>query len=311
LEALLDQHYSVSVSTFDDSKSRSHTASLSGSAFTGLGKRLGRVGAFLMAGVGLTSSSIQLKRDLKATAGAQGLFINSKSASHAAVLSATLLAGLGTTPAGSSRLGGVRGYPLSFNRSWNLRLNTAVAGSTLVRQPDGSIEGERFVEHTNFEKFEKVMGAHREKWIEAGIAKLGGNGVSPAALRILSEQALDDFMENAKKGMASKTASFEESMKVKPEVAAQLSSNFALEEIARRENRLDDALALQHVRDEILAQDSSYEPFFLKAIIRSSIAQKWGPDLGFFVKSRGETNATRLFDFFPRPAKPTMYADSI
>ena len=107
-------------------------------------------------------------------------------------------------------------------------------------------------------------------------------------------------MAKAKESLKAGTVTLHENMDVKPEVGAQLTANVALEELARMEGRHEDAKALQVARQKILAEDSSYQPFLLKAIVRSSINQGKGLNLGISAMSTKGANATQVYDWFPR-----------
>ncbi len=301
LEALLDRHPTISVTTVESARTFRHTADASLGGVLGLGAPVGRAGGFAAAALGVTSTNVQEQSNFKTTAGAQALQVKSRTASHKVGVTAGVFGRLGYVKPDEPRLAGVRANLISLSATANLRESSAASSTALARQPDGSIAGERFVEYTSYEKFEAAVNLHREKWIEAGIARGSWPADFPLAdRRIVAERALDDFMLKSKASLEAGTVTLNENMDVKPEVAVQLSANIALEELARLGKRYDDALALQAVRQEILAQDSSYQPYLLKAIARSSISGSTGVTLGVIATQTHGASATQVFDWFPR-----------
>lgn len=80
-------------------------------------------------------------------------------------------------------------------------------------------------------------------------------------------------------------------MDLKPEMGAQLTANVALEELARMEVRHENTKAQEVARQKIPAEDSSYHPFRLKAIERSSIDQSKELNLVISAMSTKDANA--------------------
>ncbi len=307
LEALLDQHPSISVTTFDNARSFVHTASANLVGFLGLAGPVGNAGGFGSVAAGVTSSNTQETRTSKHTGGTQSLQVKAKVASHKWGVTAGAFGRLGYLNPADTRVAGVRVKLLGLTASADLRLSSARSAYILVRQPDGSIVGQRSVEYTSYEKFEAAVNLHRDKWIQEGIRFAAWPEDFPQTdRRIVAERAFHDFMVKAKASLQAGTVTLNETMDIKPEVAAQLNANLALEELARLGERHEDALALEAAREEILAQDSSWQPFFLLPHARSSISGSTGLDFGVIATETHGAQATRLYDYFPRMKTPAL-----
>ncbi len=308
--ALFDQYYDISATTYNGSKSINHTTRSGLLGFLGFGWNWDAdVNGLQSNGVGLASSSTQQKSDFKTNGGAQGLHVTKKTSSHTVSVFARMLAGIGSMQGAW----GVQGYPLSYNRARNLRLNSATAANTLVGQPDGSMAGDRSVEYTDFKEFEKLVALCREKLITEFIKSpliTWPEGITKdtnlVAMRAVAEDELDSFMRQAKESMAAQTVSCEMSIKLKTEVAGQITNLLALKELALKGENHTEAYALQNKIDAIWNSDSSFDPQFLKVINRSSVSQKSGVEYLLSSQDINAAHAMRLVDFYPRPNRPTL-----
>lgn len=306
LQALLDKHPTVSLSTVESAKTFSHTSSLNVVGFASpggvvsAGGQDGGVAANASANIfaGVASSKTQSSSRYKTEAGTQGMVLTSKKSTYtlSGMGGFNQVFNVGNTPEAKLR---ARLAQAVASADW--RRSSAQSGVDMVTMPDGSLAADRFVEYNNYEKFEKAVQPHWEKWIDLGI-KSGSwpEGFPDTDKRIMVERTLNDFMAKAKESIKAGTVTLHENMDVKPEVGAQLSANAAQEELARLDGRYEDAMALQMARQKILAEDSSYQPFLLKAIVRSSISQNKGVNLALSVLSTKSASATHVYDWFPR-----------
>lgn len=298
LQALLDQHPTVSLSTVESATVRSHTSNLNVVGFASPGGEAGNASAGANFFAGINSSKTQEKSRFKTLAGTQGMLVTSKQSTYT-------LSGMGglnqVFNAGSNPEAKVRARLALATASIDWKRSSAQSGVDMINMPDGSMAADRFVEYNNYEKFEKAVKPHWEKWIEHGInAGTWPEGFPDTDKRIMVERTLNDFMAKAKESIKAGTVTLQENMDVKPEVGAQLTANVALEELARMEGRHEEAKALEVARQKILAEDSSYQPFLLKAIVRSSINQGKGLNLAISAMSTKGASATQVYDWFPR-----------
>jgi hypothetical protein len=302
LQALLDKHPTVSLSTVESATVRSHTSNLNVVGFASPGGAVGDGPTTASAGAnffaGINSSKSQEKSRYKTLAGTQGMLVTEKKSTYT-------LSGMGglnqVFNAGNNPDSKVRARLALAAASVDLRRSSAQSGVDMVNMPDGSLAADRFVEYNNYEKFEKAVKPHWEKWIDHGInSATWPEGFPDTDKRIMVERTLNDFMAKAKQSIKAGTVTLHENMDVKPEVGAQLTANVALEELARMEGRHEDAMALQVARQKILAEDSSYQPFLLKAIVKSSINQGKGLNLGISAMTTKGANASQVYDWFPR-----------
>ena len=75
------------------------------------------------------------------------------------------------------------------------------------------------------------------------------------------------------------TVTLNETLEVRPEVCSELSANLALEELAVAKGDRTLAHSLFERRQQLLAADESYQPYKLKAIVRSQVDSGVGIDL--------------------------------
>jgi hypothetical protein len=205
-------------------------------------------------------------------------------------------------------LAGVRQNFIGFNGALNVRRTLAASGFDVVRMPDGSVVADRFVEFTSYEKFEAAVTPHRAKWIEAGMESTSWPaGFADADKRSVCEATFDEFMANAKESLKAGAVTLNETMDVTLEASAILTANLALEEVALLEGRTVDAMALRAARDKLLDSDSSYQPFLLKAVVRSNISHRKGVVLGLGGQATKGSSAAQVFDWFPRVEKRSIF----
>jgi hypothetical protein len=307
MEALLDRHPAISMASVERSQMRSHIASSNVGFFMGPAWQHGPNGngsTFVAGGANVTSTKVTERSHFKTVGGTQGFVANVDSTAH--TVSANVFAGARSgysNPDGPPHLAGIRHSLAGINASLNLRKNTAQAGFDTTRFPDGLVVADRFVEYTDYGKFEAAVNKNREKWIQAGIESgTWPPGCPESDKRQVAEGTLDDFMVKAKASLAAGTVTFQENMDCKLEVCSLITANLALEEVALLEGREVDAMALRVARDKILQDDSSYQPFFLKVIANSAISNKQG-----FVAALGPqvtkgASAAQVFDWYPRAA---------
>ncbi len=307
VDTLLADFPSISITSVENDETHTHRAIGRFGVFCGLiyPQPVGKSALFWSASLGVEGSSLKERRNYKTTGGAQGYLINTQSAKHEAGVAATTPFRHGFVQDQESKGSGPRGDIASLSANFSLRASSALSGCIQGNQPDGTMVGERFVEYSNYEKFEKAVNNHRERWIEAGI-KLGDRDrqwpeeFDETDKRLQVERALIDFMESARESLASGTVILHENLDIKPEVAAQLSANIALEQLYRRQERDEDALALQAERQYILSHESSYQPFQLKVIASSKISRALEWSVGLVAGVTHEASAKKVYDYFPR-----------
>ena len=301
LQALLHQHPEISVSSVQES-SLSHTAVANAGLFGGVSLPVGDNGGdSLIAGsLGVGTSSTRRRDDFATTSGTQGLEGVSVGRQSDVSLYAGALARLGGSFDAEPRLAGVRARVLRVGGEVTLHQSVDQAGASLLRQPDGAIVADRSVEYSDFRKFEAAINAHREKWIRAGVqAGHWPEGLSDSDKRIAASDALDQFMDTAKTCLKSGSVTLNETMDLKFEVGAELTANLALDQLARSDRRHIEADALRAAREKLLADDASYEAFWLKLFDRGSSSQTTG--VNFVVQSTKTqaASATHMAARFP------------
>ena len=329
LEALLDRHADISVGTIHSSRVVSHTATSTVQAFSSPGGEVGKGASNLNIFAGLSSSRTTERSSLTQQGGTQAAIIDSRKSTHLVSANAGFNVQFSGMPGQQDKkpedkeakdkdaekaaekekktnyptveVAQLRGRALHGLATANLRLSSAQSGANLLLRPDGTIGADRFLEFNSFRKFEAKVAEHREKWVLKGMKDLElPEGFPEAEKRIIAERTLDDFMAHARASEKAGQVTFQENLDVKPEVSSQLSGNLALEEIARLEGRVEDANHLAAAREKILADDSSYVPFLLKAIVRSSATESNGINLGLsYMHNKGAT-ASQIYDWYPK-----------
>lgn len=309
LDALLDNHEAISITTVDKETTKGKLNSSRIGVFYGpLAKLVGRSAFFFSTMAGVENSSLQERRSFKTKGGAQGYWVNTKLAKTDTAVALTGVFRHGYVQKPESNINGARGDLASWAFKSNHRVSSALVGCNLISQPDGTIIRDQSLEYSNFEKFEAAVNSHREKWIEKGIEvgnrdNLWHKDLSEAEKRIQSEKALNEFLESARQSSKSNTVTFNENLDLKPEVSSLICSNIALEHLALRQGREDEVKRLQDEREYILSQESSYKPFQLKVIASSKINQNPAFNIGpVYGQSQG-ASAKRLYDHFPRFVK--------
>lgn len=301
LQALLHQHPDISISSVEESL-LSHTASSSLGFLSGVALPVGdRGGSAIVAGaVGVGTSSTRRQGTFATTTGTQGL--EGMVAGRRSEVSAFAgrVVRLGGAPETTPNLAGMRARVLNLEGEVILHRAVDQAGASLIRQPDGSILADRSVEYSNYAKFEAAVNAHREKWVQAGMQTgRWPEGFSEADKRIAANDALDQFMDAAKARLKSGSVTLNETMDVKLDVCAELTGNLALEHLARSEERHADADALRAARDELVADESSYQAFWLKLFDSGSRSRTTGFNAVVQATRTQTASASHMLDRYP------------
>lgn len=310
MEALLDRHPAISIATVESATSVATTGSTAAGLFVGGAHDKGDFSAFGGAGAAVLSTRTRDTWHFKTVGGTQGFVESSDVRLHTtkADAFAGYRGGFLDSNGRLEHLAGVRQNFIGFNGALNVRRTLAASGFDVVRMPDGSVVADRFVEFTSYEKFEAAVTPHRAKWIEAGMHSTSWpDNFSDADKRSVCEATFDEFMANAKESLKAGTVTLNENMDVTLEVSAMLTANLALEEVALLEGRTVDAFALRAARDKLLDSDSSYQPFLLKAVVRSNISHRKGVVLGLGGQATKGSSAAQVFDWYPRVEKRAIF----
>lgn len=184
----------------------------------------------------------------------------------------------------------------------DLHRQQAQSSATVVRQPDGTLIGEKAMEFNTFEPFEAAIRKRWDDWIDHGVKKASWPESIPVATRrLLVEQELESFMRAAKSSVRQAgTVTLSETLEVRPEVCAELSACLALEELANAKGETDKVQAAAARRDQLLQAESSYFPYKLKAIVRSQIESGKGLNIAVFSQLKKSASASHEYDSFPK-----------
>lgn len=300
IQALLDRHPTVSVGTYDSLRSTSVSASTSVQAFSFQGGELGDAHARAQMSAGVSTSKLKEYASLKTKGGTQGVSANTERRSHLVAANAAIKQKI-SVDSGADAAAPLNGTLGGLALNANLRLSSAQSTANMLLRPDGTITSKRYVEFSSYDKFEATVQTHWDKWVLYGM-NMGKwpKDFSESDKRAVTEKTLSDFMEKAKSAAQAGQVTFQEYMALKPEVAAQLTANLALEELARLEGRHADAETLDASRKAIMAVASSYSPFYLKVTLHSSINEASGLNLGVMAMKTQGASAHHVHDWFPK-----------
>lgn len=308
LEALLARHPNASVSTIEQLRTVATTTRSGIAASVGGGgpfarKALPNFFGSVSFGVGLGSERLSENTSYKTRAGSQA-FAGSTANTTATVATQFSYSGqLGgvVMNSGDSNLA-VRGRSSSLMLQLDLYRRQAASSSTVIRQPDGTLVGEKAREFNTFEPFKKAVEERWDDWIERGVSKGRWSAQVPVAVRkLLVEQDLDSFMQAAAQSVREGgTVSLNETLEIRPEVCAELSACLALEELAQSQGRPEQARSAFDRRQALLQTDTSYQPYKLKAIVRSQSEKGKGINLILSALQKGTASASHEYDTFPK-----------
>ncbi len=308
LQAILARHDQVSVSTVEQLRTvANHTRSgLSASASGGgpisdptLPGLFGTLGL----SAGLTTERRGERIEFKTSGGSQGFdgrTVNTTRTVSAQLNYAGQLGG-NVVPVGDG-FAALRGRTSAALLQLDLHRRQVQSGTTVIRQPNGSLVGEKAREFNNFEAFQEALQPRWDEWIERGLrARLWPEAISPIDQRLLAAQELEDFMSAAADSVRQGgTVTLNETLEVRPEVCAELSACLALEELALAKGEHHRVQSLFEKRQQLLADDSSYQPYKLKAIVRSQTESALGMDLGLSLLRKQGASATHEYDSYPK-----------
>lgn len=305
MQALLARHPQVSVSTIEQLRAVATTTRCGVAATVGGGGPMFKpLSGTIGFSAGLASERRRERTDYKTAGGSQG-FAGKTAGTSATVSAQAGYAGqLGgnVAPVGASGNAAVRGRTSAAMLQVDLHRKQFQSSTTLVRQPDGTLVGEKTTEFNTFEAFEAEVKPLWDAWIDHGVAKGGWpEGFPTADRRLMAERELKAFMDAAARSVrAGGTVSLNQALEIRPEVCAELSACLALEELAQAQGRGGDASAMHRRRQRLLESDASYTPYKLKAIVRSQADSALGLDLVFSALRRQGASAAHEYDSFPK-----------
>jgi hypothetical protein len=196
----------------------------------------------------------------------------------------------------------LRGRNSSAILQLDLQRKQALSSTTVIRQPNGNLVGEKAREFNTFEAFRLAVQPRWDEWIERAIqARQWPQEIPVHDQRLLAAQALEDFMSAAESSVRQGgTVTLNETLEVRPEVCSELSANLALEELAVAKGDRTLAHSLFERRQQLLAADESYQPYKLKAIVRSQVDSGVGIDLVLSLLRKQGASATHEYDSYPK-----------
>ncbi len=310
LEALLIRHPQVSVSTLEKlhTVSRATRSGISaGASYTG--PVSGEEGFLASQGVvlGVATERKQDHTQYKTEQGTQGFVTNTNARAHTVTGSLTLPGQVGGVldrfgaDNGDAALLRCRTSSLA-TVELELHRKSAQAQTTLIRQPDGTLDGERAVEYNTYALFEAAVKPHWDVWISRGMSqtKFTEPHLSLAQKRLIVEADLKAFMDRAETNLRKGgTVTLDETMDIRPDVCAELASIMARQAMAEKFGSHQESQALANQCQALLEDDSSYVPYRLKARVRSSAERGSGLDLILQFKRAKEAQAMHEYDAFP------------
>ncbi len=273
LQALLHRHPEVSISALME-RGGSHINNRNLKNLTGLIEPVcDQDGSQVILGALTADSSSSRRRDtITTTSGTQGIEVVS-----------------------TAKVANIPNHQVKKNS-----LTVDTAGSVLFRQPDGSILAERSAAYTRFSEFEATVNLHHEKWIHAGMqAANWPESTSQSEQRIAANENLDRFMSIAKTRSFNGNVTLKATMKVKPEVCAEITSNVALEQLARADGRRLEADILQAARVELLSDEASYQADRLELFENGSGSKNVGFSAIIARRRVQMASVTQMFDCYP------------
>ncbi len=306
LEAVLARHPHASVSTIDQLRTvatttaSSITASVSGGgpfAKNHVPRFFGSMGV----GVGVGSKRQTEITEFKTRAGSQAFAGSTAGTTATAYAQFRYTGQLGGLIPNAENSASLRGRSSSAILQLELRRKQAQSSATVIRQPDGTLVGEKACEFNTFEPFKKTVEQRWDAWIERGVNRgRWPDSVPVPVRRLLVEQELDSFMKAAEQSVRQGgTVTLNETVAICPEVCAELSACLALEELAHSQRQPEQARAAFERRQRLLQAETSYEPYKLKAIVQSQMETLKGVNLVFSAHSKKSAGATHEYDSFP------------
>ncbi len=310
LEAILSRHPNASVSMIEqlntDTKTNSSGVMLSVSGGGPFAR--GTLPSFFGSaslGIGLGSSRQRELTQYKMHAGSQafaGTTASTKSTVNAQFRYAGHLGGKASSTSRSDP-GSLQVRGSSAVLQIDLYRQQAQSTATVIRQPDGTLVGEKAQEFNTFEPFQRLVEQRWDEWIERGIQRENWDNGEPEPIkRLLVEQALKNWMKAAAQSVREAgTVTLNETLEICPDVCAELSACLALEELALARGQHEQAIAAYERRQRLLEAESSYRPYKLKAIVQSQrdTPLPFGVDLIFSWQRKKSASAVHEYDSFP------------
>ncbi len=305
MQALLARHPQVSVGTIEQLRAVATTTRCGVAATVGGGGPMFKpLSGAIGFSAGLASERRRERTDYKTAGGSQGFAGRTAGASATVSAQAGYAGQLGgnVAPVGVSGNAAVRGRTSAAMLQVDLHRKQFQSSTTLVRQPDGTLVGEKATEFNTFEAFEAEVKPLWDAWIDHAVAKGDWPEGFPAAdRRLMAERELKALMEAAARSVRDGgTVSLNQTLDIRPEVCAELSACLAVEELAQAQGRGSEASAMHRRRQRLLESDASYTPYKLKAIVRSQADTALGMDLVFSALRRQGASAAHEYDSFPR-----------
>lgn len=304
MQALLSRHPQASVGTIEQLRTVA-TITRSGvtAAVSGGGPMFAPLSGAVSLGAGLVSETKRERTRLKTAGGAQGFSGSTAGAAHTVSAQAGYTGQLGgnVSPAGAGNAA-VRGRTSTAMLQVDLYRKQLQSSTTLVRQPDGTLVGEKATEFNTYEAFEAEVRPHWDAWIEHGVNKGHWPEAFPATdRRLLVERELQDFMAAAEHSLRNAgTVTLNQTLDIRSDVCAELSACLALQELAQAQGRPDEAAAMHRRSQRLLASDASYTPYKLKAVVRSQVETGIGVDAVLTAMRRQSASAAHEYDSFPK-----------
>lgn len=308
LEAVLSRHPEASVSTIDQLRTDSVTnssglmASVSGGGPFSLNV-IPRFFGSMSLGIGLGATRQTESTQYKMHAGAQSFAGTTESTKSTVNVQFRYVGHLGSqvSPLSGSSPTSLQARSSSGVAQFDLHRKQQQSTATVVRQPDGSMVGEKAQEFNTFEDFRAVVEQRWDEWVKHGIGRREWKTSEPEAIKkMVIEKDLIDFLEAAKLSLREAgTVTLNETLEIRPDVCAELSACLALEELARARGDDEQVKSAYERRELLLQAESSYRPYKLKAIVQSQREKSHGVNLVLNCQQKKSALATHEYDSFP------------